>query len=125
MAITDEERKEWAAGATYADNVTDVLTVLMKEDANAEAAAYMAVDMVLRPYLNWLHSAQVLGRDPESVRSSLIYLICNMVMEMAHRMKGRTTEGDTIATEQWLSEFVTDLGAEMVEDLKVMASKSN
>jgi len=105
----------------YVDNMVKVLQI----DGEAYKVAYMAIDMIYRPFLQWMHSAQCLGEDPNIVRNSAVHLLNVMLLEMSVRLKSHD-EGKTLGPKEWADEIIHDIHVELLTDLaSVEARKRN
>ena len=111
-----EERLQWKHDAAKLDLYVDAMVRVLRDEANALPVAYMAVDTVYRPYLQWVHSAQEQGIDAHTTRNAAIHLINVMIIEIASRMN----PVETMAS--WVDEFVSILIDELEHDLAKIAS---
>jgi hypothetical protein len=115
----ETERVSWKDNHDNVDKFVDSL-VEMLMDSEATPAAYMAVDVVFRPYMQWLHNAQTKNVPATLARNSTVHLVNLMLMEMAARMTHRRN-GDMAA---WLSEFMEDLARELEHDIEALKKAS-
>ena len=119
----EEERLQWKHDAQNIKRYVDNLITVLVDDANADPAAYMAVDMVYRPYVQWLHSAQLEGIDAPLIRNSGVYLISTMIIEMCRRMN--RVDGDMEQALKWVDDFMQTLDGEIDQDLTELARRNN
>lgn len=117
-----EERIQWQHDARNIDRYVDHLVNVLKEDANAEPVAYMAVDMVYRQYIQWLHSAQSADIDAPLTRNSGLHLINMMIIEMCRRMNNM--KGDMKNALEWIDDFMETLNAEIDADLTEIGNRN-
>lgn len=99
------------------DKLIDGILEVFKEQ-NAISIAYDAMDKIYRPYLQWMHAAQLNKEDAGNVRQSLLNIISAMMVEASSRMSGMERDGTRVPKEVWLGEFMLDLKNELVEDLE-------
>lgn len=117
-----EERMQWQHDARNIERYVDHLVNVLKEDANAEPVAYMAVDMVYRQYVQWLHSAQLADVDAPLTRNSGVHLINMMIIEMCRRMNNM--KGDMKNAREWIGEFMETLNEEIDADLEEIGARN-
>jgi len=122
MTITEEERTHWGEDRAKIDQYVDTIIALIKYQG-AEPVAYMAMDLVFRPYLKWLQTAYVDNVNPTLVRNSMVNAISIMIMETATRMTGREVDGSPVPIENWLGELVLDLRDELIHDLDTLGEQ--
>lgn len=115
---TTEERLQWKHDAQHIERHVDQMVEVLRDDANAVPVAYMAIDMVYRPYLQWLHSAQLQKCDATATRNSAIHLVNMMIIEMLSRMVNREQGIDGAI--EWADEFMGKLNEELDEDLRLL-----
>ena len=111
-----EERVRWKHDSANVNAFVDVMVQKLKE-VDAHPAAYMCIDIVFRSYLQWLHSAQISKVDPELARNSTIHLMSIILIELASRMNAIDEDGNKMPIDEWVRDFVTDLGTEIGHDL--------
>ena len=116
-----EERIHWLRESKAIDEHVDGIVKALRDDNSAVPPIYMAIDMVYRSYLKWVHSAQELQEDPTTVRDSLVHLLDIMIVEMCSRM---TSSNDGfIAAADWTDSLIQKLEDELDEDLRRMVLK--
>lgn len=117
-----EERMQWKHDSANVDRFVDHMVDVLKTQADAVPVAYMAIDMPYRQFLQWLHSAQISRTDAELVRNSAVHLVNVMILELAHRMGGRT-DGRKLPKNDWVADFLADLSVELSEDMALLQAR--
>lgn len=104
------------------DKYVNLMIISMKE-AKVDPLAMVAIDKIFRPYLQWIHSAQVDGENPILARNCAVHLANTMILEMATRMN--PDEGDyRMALTEWVREFVGDMADGLMNDIQILAEKN-
>ena len=122
--ITQEDELAWKHDLNEVNHHVDGIVNKLIE-ANGHPAAYMAIHMYYRPYLQWLHSAHGHRINPELVRNITIKLLSLMTGEIAMRLSGIDEDGVKIPVTDWAAEFIEDLTEEINSDLGRVEIKSN
>jgi hypothetical protein len=110
-----EERLKFKYDAANVDRYVDRMIEVLKE-AGADQVAYMAIDMVFRSFLQWLHSAQLQNADADMVRNSTVHLMNVMLIELMGRMNSNV-DGKQLSAREWAQDFLVDLSGEIAQDL--------
>lgn len=114
-----EERLKWKYEAAPTNKMTDgIVQHLM--GAEADPVVVMAVDMVLRPFLQWVSSAERMRCDPDKTRNSAVMLFSSMILELSARLKIKDDEGVIQPQALWINEFVESVIDELEEDMKAI-----
>ena len=120
-----EERMKWKHDATPVNKLANGI-VQHLIGAGAPTVTVMSADLVLRSYLQWLHSAQRERSNPEQTRAAAVMVISAMIMEMAGRMRTCDNEDNTPMPQAlWINEFVESVIDELEEDMKVLMREKN
>ena len=122
MINLKEERLKWQHDRNGIDKYVDALVLMLDRDAQADLTATMAVDMMFRQFLLWLHSAQAFKADSELARNSIVHLMNIMILELSQRMKSQV-DGKNVSKLEWCDEFLADIREELVEDLANIAAR--
>lgn len=118
--VTKEERLQWKADSAAVDKFVDQMVASVKNNQGQEAVVYMAVDMIFRSYLQWIHAAQITRADPQLTRDSAINVMNILIMELAGRIRGMDEKGERIDLTTWVGELAQDLAATLAEDCKLV-----
>lgn len=118
--VTPEERLQWKADSANVNLFVDQMVASVKGHQGQEAVVYMAVDMIFRSYLQWVHSAQITHADPQLARDSAINVINIIIMELGCRLRGVDEKGVKIDLTTWVGEIMQDLAAALAEDCKLV-----
>ena len=114
-----EERLQWKYDAARLDKLADHMVSVLKNEGTTPVA-YMAMDMIYRPFIQWLHSAQIQGIDPFEARNSAIFVINAMVVELTKRMSDVGINGERSSKEDWVRAFILELTGEILIDLGIL-----
>lgn len=121
----EEERTHWSVDHHgKVDQFVDSLVVSMV-DQDSDPAAYMAIDLIFRPYIKWLQAAHANKTDPTLARASVINLLSLMILETSTRMYGREDNGRRMTMDIWFGEFMLDLRDELIHDVEMLRTQSN
>ena len=112
-----EERMRWKQDSANVNEYVNDLVLILK-DKGAAPAGFMAIDLVFRAYLQWLHSAQISQQDPNLIRNAVLNMIDIMIIEASARISGVDEEGDMISKARWIRDLVVDLLKVLDEDVK-------
>lgn len=110
------EDTNWNNNAEHINRYVDSLVDTIKNDAHGVPVAYKAVDIVFRPYLQWLHTAHEARINATQTRNSAINLVNMMILEMMSRMHTKQTDPQDIT--EWVDEFLELLAKELNEDIE-------
>ena len=119
----ETERANWKHNEQGINKFVTDMVEHLRDQAEAEPVAYMAVDMAFRSYMQWLHSAQISRQDPAMVRNSTLHLINVIILELTSRMGAVDETGNRIPLTQWVEEFVADLCDELSEDIETLVQQ--
>jgi predicted HAD superfamily Cof-like phosphohydrolase len=118
----EAERKQYSHDSIGINKYVDMVVTVLKDDADAVPAAYMAVDMIFRPFLQWMHSSQELGVEPDVVRNSTVHLVNIMLIELSNRVQIHV-DGKTLNPAEWAEEVLGDIKSELLIDLAELEAK--
>jgi hypothetical protein len=118
-----EERLRFKHDAANVDRYVDRIVEIMK-GANADPVAYMAIDLAFRPFLQWVHSAQLQRADADMVRGSTLCLMSTMVTEIMSRMNS-DIGGRHLSSKEWAQDFLIDLSIEISQDIYTLEKAKN
>lgn len=118
MTVDAEERLQWKADSANVNAFVDQMVTSLRTKEDIQPVTYMAVDMIFRSYLQWIHSAQILRADPELARDAAINSINIIIMELANRIRGVDEKGVKVNLAEWVGELMQDLAATLAEDCK-------
>ena len=107
--MTEVWDKKWPA----ADNFVDSMIKTYKNEANNPPVTYEALDIVFRPYLYWLYSAQDNKVHPELTHLTLARLLAIMMLEGSVRLKVTKEDGEVMSTPEWLQDLMSDVSGEL------------
>jgi len=118
----EEERKLYIHDSAGINRYADAIVSVLKDEGDAAPAAYMAIDIVFRRFMQWIHSSQELGVDPELVRGATINLASIMLLELSNRVQIHV-DGKTLNSAEWAKEILDELKAELLMDLAQVEAK--
>lgn len=117
MTATPEEKLQWKADSEAVNAFVDKMVTTVQSQG-VEPVVYMAIDMVFRSYLQWIHSAQILRADPELARDSLVNSMNIVVMEAAGRLRSVDEKGVKLGYKDWVGDFIRDLVSALAEEVQ-------
>lgn len=118
MPELKQERDQWRHDERHINGHVDRMVSVLVEHEETMPVAYMAIDMIYRPYLQWLHSAQAQKLDATATRNSVVHLVNMMILEICSRMTN-VDRGAEHAID-WIDEFMDKLTKELDEDLRML-----
>lgn len=117
-------RMYWKHDAKKTDDYVDGIVAFLKDNTEAKAEDYMALDMPYRNFLYWMHSAKALSVDADKVRNAAVNLFVVILLEMTSFM--HTKEGDREMSKiEWISDFLKDVISAAAIDIEELKSKRN
>ena len=120
----EEERVEWDIESPLIKELVDKSIIELKK-VGAPPVAYMAVDMIYRSFVKWLHSSKALRVNPELVRASIIYLMGVIITELSKRMASVDQYGNRHSSIEWAKDFINELAIDVANSIHEIDNKKH